>query len=215
MEEVYNKIGLVAPAAMILEARGAIQLHAARGTNQQAVPQLLLFPGDRLKLGADAGVQLIVLSELHKERLNPACEVIIRRKGCEPPDAIRERAANIPMTFVRLPMGTFYLGWGGEPRREDRSVRQGAEGEELGATNTSRRVPTEQVGVVRHAWQRVAMVRRPVQSGGLAPGVPGRQLVQRLLELPGGCPLLERAGQPELLPRPASRPCDSLTLKIW
>ena len=39
--------------------------------------------------------------------------------------------------------------------------RQRAEGAVPGAANAGRRVPTEQVGVVRHAWQRVAMVRRP------------------------------------------------------
>ncbi len=116
IEEVYNKIGLVAPAAMILEARGAVQLHSALGLNQAAVPQLLLFPGDRLQLGTDADVQLIVLSDLHKERLNPAGEVTVRRKGCEPADAVRERAENIPMTFVRLPKGTFYMGWDGEKK---------------------------------------------------------------------------------------------------
>jgi formylglycine-generating enzyme required for sulfatase activity/tRNA A-37 threonylcarbamoyl transferase component Bud32 len=113
IEEVYNKVGLVAPAAMIFEARGSVQLHAVRGMNQPAVPQRLLYPGDRLQLGADAQVQLLVLSDLHKEWLNPASEVTVRRKGCEPPDAVRERATTIPMTFVRLPKGTFYMGGGG------------------------------------------------------------------------------------------------------
>src|SRR5205085_11788072 len=84
IEEVYNKLGLVAPAAMILKASGSVQLHPARGMSQSAVPQMLLFPGDSLHLGADAGVQLIVLSDLHKERLKSAGEVTVRRKGCEP-----------------------------------------------------------------------------------------------------------------------------------
>ena len=39
-------------------------------------------------------------------------------------------------------------------------VRQGAEGEVPGAADAGRRVPAEQAGAVRHAWQRVAMVRR-------------------------------------------------------
>ena len=42
------------------------------------------------------------------------------------------------------------------------AVRQGAEGEVSGATDAGRRVPAEQVGFVRHARQRVAMVHRPV-----------------------------------------------------
>jgi formylglycine-generating enzyme required for sulfatase activity len=126
IEEVYSKIGPVAlaPAAMILEARGSVQLHAARGVNQPAVPQLLLFPGDRLQLGADADVQLLVLSDLHKERLNPASTVTVRRKGCEPPEAIREHAVNIPMTFVRLPKGTFSMGWDGNKKGVKTEIKE-------------------------------------------------------------------------------------------
>ena len=43
------------------------------------------------------------------------------------------------------------------------SVRQCAEGEVPGAHDAGRRVPTEQAGFVRHARQRVAMVRRPIE----------------------------------------------------
>jgi formylglycine-generating enzyme required for sulfatase activity len=46
-------------------------------------------------------------------------EVTIRRKGCEPTDAVAEPSQDILMTFVRPPKGTFFMGWGGEPRRED------------------------------------------------------------------------------------------------
>jgi formylglycine-generating enzyme required for sulfatase activity len=118
IDDVYDKMGFLAPAAMILQARGAVQLHAARGMNQPAVPQLLLFPGDRLQLGADADVQLIVLFDLHKERLKPAGAATVRRKGCEPPEVVRERAEDIPMTFVRLPKGTFYMGWDGLEKKK-------------------------------------------------------------------------------------------------
>jgi formylglycine-generating enzyme required for sulfatase activity len=124
MEEVYAKIGLIAPAAMILEARGAVQLHVARGGNQPAVPQRLLVPGDRLHLGADAEVQLLVLSDLHKEWLKAAREVTLRRKGCEPPEAVHERADNILMTFVRLPKGTFYMGGDYSQRGVEREIKE-------------------------------------------------------------------------------------------
>jgi formylglycine-generating enzyme required for sulfatase activity len=86
---------------------------STRGVKQAAVPQLLLFAGDRLQMGADADVQLVVLSDLHKERLKPAGEVTVRRQGCEPADAVRKRDPSILMTFVRLPKGTFYMGWDG------------------------------------------------------------------------------------------------------
>jgi serine/threonine-protein kinase len=122
IEEVYGKIG--APAAMILEARGSVQWHPARGRTQAAVPQLLLYPGDRLQLGAAADVQLLVLSDLHKERLNPAGAVTVRRKGCEPSDAVRARAEDIPMTFVRLPKGTFYMGWDGLERGVKTDIKE-------------------------------------------------------------------------------------------
>ena len=49
----------------------------------------------------------------------------------------------------------------------------------LGRHDESGLVCAEQVGAVRHAWQRVAMVRGPVRSEGLGPGVPGRRLGQR------------------------------------
>jgi formylglycine-generating enzyme required for sulfatase activity len=75
------------------------------------VPQTLLYPDDRLSLAADAQVQLVFLSDLHKERLQPGQEATIGRKGCAPAEAVRERADDVLMTFVRLPKGTFYMGW--------------------------------------------------------------------------------------------------------
>ena len=82
----------------------------------------------------------------------------------------------------------------------------------LGRHNASRLVPAEQVGVVRHARQRVAMVRRPARRG-LGPGDPGRRLARRRPELPGGVPRPGRAGRPGQRPRlpacPSSRPVAS------
>jgi formylglycine-generating enzyme required for sulfatase activity len=100
---------------MILEARGAIQLHSPRGDRAGPVPQTLLYPDDRLTLAADAQVQLVFLSDLHKERLQPGREATIGRKSCSPADVVRERADDVLMTFVRLPKGTFYMGWDGKP----------------------------------------------------------------------------------------------------
>jgi formylglycine-generating enzyme required for sulfatase activity len=76
------------------------------------VPQTLLYRDDRLSLAADAQVQLVFLSDLHKERLQAGPEATIGRKGCSPADTVRERADDVLMTFVRLPKGTFYMGWG-------------------------------------------------------------------------------------------------------
>jgi formylglycine-generating enzyme required for sulfatase activity len=103
------------PAAMILEARGALQLHSPRGGSARPVPQTLLYPDDRLTLAADAQVQLVFLSDLHQERLQPGREATIGRRGCSPAEAVRGRDASVLMTFVRLPKGTFYMGWDGRP----------------------------------------------------------------------------------------------------
>jgi formylglycine-generating enzyme required for sulfatase activity len=115
IEDVNRNLDRTIPAAMILEARGAIQLHSPRGDSARPVPQTLLYPDDRLTPAADAQVQLCFLSDLHKERLQPGREATIGRKGCSPADAVRERDDSVLMTFVRLPKGTFYMGWGGWP----------------------------------------------------------------------------------------------------
>jgi formylglycine-generating enzyme required for sulfatase activity len=107
------RLAAATPYALLLEVRGPVALQSAGGSTKPAVPQALLRAGDRLRLGAEAQVQLVFLSDLHKERLKPAREVTVRWNGCEPPEAIRERDPSILMTFVRLPKGTFYMGGGG------------------------------------------------------------------------------------------------------
>ena len=113
--DVNRALERTIPAAMILEAHGSIQLHSPPAPTARPVPQTLLSPGDRLTLAADAGVQLVFLSDLHKERLQAGREATIGRKGCAPAEAVRERADEVLMTFVRLPKGTFFMGWNGTP----------------------------------------------------------------------------------------------------
>ncbi len=115
IENVNLNLDRTIPAAMILEARGAVKLHTPRGGSARPVPQTLLYPDDRLNLAADANVQLVFLSDLHKERLQPGREATIGRKGCSPAAAARERDDSVLMTFVRLPKGSFYMGWDGKP----------------------------------------------------------------------------------------------------
>jgi formylglycine-generating enzyme required for sulfatase activity len=114
IQDVNRSLDRTVPAAMILEARGGIQLHSPRDRDRP-VPQTLVYPGDRLSLAADAQVQLVFLSDLHKERLQPGREATVGRTGCSPADAVRERDDSVLMTFVRLPKGTFYMGWDGTP----------------------------------------------------------------------------------------------------
>src|SRR5262249_27658658 len=114
IDRVYAKITENAPLAMILQASGRVRLESTRDAQQRPVPQTLLYAGDRLTLGEDGHVRLVVLSDLHQEWLGPGQEATRGRKGCEPEDAITERTDDVLMTFVRLPKGTFYMGWDGQ-----------------------------------------------------------------------------------------------------
>jgi formylglycine-generating enzyme required for sulfatase activity len=108
--QVKRGIARRVPQAMILEVRGTVQLQSAAGTPKPAVPQTLLNLDDRLTLSADAQVLLVFLADLHKERLQPGREVTIDVNGCEPAATVLE-SDGVLMTFVRLPKGTFYMGW--------------------------------------------------------------------------------------------------------
>jgi formylglycine-generating enzyme required for sulfatase activity len=111
IDKVKRGIGRRVPQAMILEVRGKVTLHSHQGKEKRAVPQALVNLDDRLSLGADSEVQLVFLSDFHKERLKSGREVTIDFRGCVPADAVRERDDSVLMTFVRLPKGTFYRGW--------------------------------------------------------------------------------------------------------
>jgi formylglycine-generating enzyme required for sulfatase activity len=105
--------GLGTPAAMLLEVRGVVELRTRKGEAQQVARNVLLFPGDRLGLAADAQVRLVVLSDLHQEWLAPGREATVGRQGCMPGEAVGRRSNDSMMTFVHLPKGAFYMGGGG------------------------------------------------------------------------------------------------------
>src|SRR5262249_15254497 len=114
--EVKRGIGRTTPQAMILEVRGTVRLQSAAGVQKAAVPQALVNLDDRLTLSSDARVWLVFLADFHKERLKPGRAATIDYQGCEPADAVLERDDSVLMTFVRLPKGTFYMGWDGKKR---------------------------------------------------------------------------------------------------
>ncbi len=111
IQQIRDRIESKLIVAMILEIRGDVQLHSNKHTNQQPAPNMLLYSDDRLNLSPDARVQLVFLSDLHKEWVQGAGEVTLRRDGSRPREAVVERDASILMNFVRLPKGTFYMGW--------------------------------------------------------------------------------------------------------
>jgi formylglycine-generating enzyme required for sulfatase activity len=114
INKVKRGIGQRTPQAMILEVRGKVELSSAAGKQKAAVPQALLNLDDRLTVSDDAQVEIVFLSDFHKEWVKPGREATIDYNGCEPADAIRERDDRVLMTFVRLPKGTFYMGWNGK-----------------------------------------------------------------------------------------------------
>ena len=77
LRNVNRGIARRTPQAMILEVSGTVQFQSAAGTPKAAVPQSLVNLDDRLSLADDAQVQLVFLSDLHKERLHPGREVTI------------------------------------------------------------------------------------------------------------------------------------------
>ena len=109
--DIKHSIALTVPRAMILEVRGTVQLHSAKGVARPAVPQALLHLEDRLTLSADARAQIVFLADFHKEWLKPAREATIGWTCCNPEDVVSKRADDLMMTFVRLPADTFYMGW--------------------------------------------------------------------------------------------------------
>jgi formylglycine-generating enzyme required for sulfatase activity len=124
IEDVKRRIGRTTPQAMILEVHGTVQLQSATGGNKAALPQALVNLDDRLTLAADAQVLLVFLADFHKERLKPGREVTVDWNGCVPQDAVRERDDSVLMTFVPLRKGTFYMGWGSDPK-DDSKIRKG------------------------------------------------------------------------------------------
>jgi formylglycine-generating enzyme required for sulfatase activity len=123
IEGVKRNIGRTIPAAMVLEARGAVQLQSAREANKRVAPQVLLYPDEHLTLAAGAAVKLVFLSDLHQEQLETG-DATITPKGCEPADAVAQRTQDILMTFVRLPKGTFYMGWDGENKGVKTEIKE-------------------------------------------------------------------------------------------
>jgi formylglycine-generating enzyme required for sulfatase activity len=124
IDQVKRGIARQVPQAMILEVRGDVQVQSAGGVKKAATVQALLSLDDRLSLSADAQVQLVFLSDLHKERLWPGREVTIDSTGCQPADAVRQRDSSVLMTFVRLPKATFFMGWNGMKKGEPTQIKE-------------------------------------------------------------------------------------------
>jgi serine/threonine protein kinase/formylglycine-generating enzyme required for sulfatase activity len=122
--KVKRGIGRNVPQAMILDVRGPVQLRSVFGARKAAVPQALVNLDDHLALAADARVQLVFLADFHKERLKPGSEATVDWNGCEPAGAVLERDDSVLMTFVRLPKGTFYMGYDGKKQGVKTEIKE-------------------------------------------------------------------------------------------
>lgn len=129
---------------MIPEVQGAVQLHAVKKENRQRVPQALLYACDRLSLAENVQMNIVFLSEFHFELLQGASDVTVRWKRCQPPEAVRERHGDSLMTLVRLPKGTFYMGWDGEQKGTKTEI---TEDFEIGAYPVTQRLWQAVMGV--------------------------------------------------------------------
>jgi formylglycine-generating enzyme required for sulfatase activity len=118
-EELLTAVGGVkrgiarrVPQAMLLEVSGPVRLRSATGATRPAVPQTLLNLDDLLTLPAGTRARLVVLSDFHTEWLKPGREVTVGETGGLPADAVEDRDPSLLMSFVKLPKGVFYMGWG-------------------------------------------------------------------------------------------------------
>jgi formylglycine-generating enzyme required for sulfatase activity len=114
IREMKRAVGRRTPLAMILDVHGTVQWQSATGAAKAAVPQSLVNLDDRFTLAADSQLQLVFLSDFHKEWIKPGREAKVDWTTCEPADAVLKRDNSILMTFAPLPKGTYYMGWDGQ-----------------------------------------------------------------------------------------------------
>ncbi len=124
IEDVKRGIGRTTPQAMILASHGTVQVQSAFGKPKSARSQSLVNLDDRITLSDDAEVELVFLSDFHKERLKPGRQVTVDWSSCAPADAILERDNSLVMTFAHVPKGTFYMGWDGRTEGEKAEIRE-------------------------------------------------------------------------------------------
>jgi hypothetical protein len=68
---------------MVLEVKGAVEVRPAGGTAGPARAMRMLYPGDRLKVGEQGEVRIMILKDNHRERVGPGTAVTVDRDGCK------------------------------------------------------------------------------------------------------------------------------------
>jgi hypothetical protein len=79
------------PSAILLDARGRVEVTPSGGVPQPAAVGDLLYPGERLKVPADGAATVAILGLGVQEQLTPGTEATVEAKGCTPPEAVARR----------------------------------------------------------------------------------------------------------------------------
>ena len=83
--------GAERPVALVLSAKGAVEVRPAEGEPLAAARGMLLYPGDRLSV-PDGGEAVVVFRDGGaRERVRPGAEATVGAKGCTPPGAVERR----------------------------------------------------------------------------------------------------------------------------
>jgi hypothetical protein len=75
------------PVAMVLAVEGPVELQRAEAKHRVEVMDVLQ-ENDRLILADGQRAELLVLHDNHRERLKTNSQVVVKKRGCEPPSAV-------------------------------------------------------------------------------------------------------------------------------
>jgi len=84
------------PVAMVLDARGRVEVTPVGEAPRLIAVGELLYPADRLSVPADGSLTLAILGAGAKETIKPGSSAAVDPKGCAPPEAVSTRSAQRP-----------------------------------------------------------------------------------------------------------------------
>ena len=85
-----------APAAMVLEVKGKVEVEPVKGMVKFLTVMDLLYPGDKLRPNAGAQAMLVFMVDGHQERVQTKAPVTVSRNGCTPPDNVTPLKKSTP-----------------------------------------------------------------------------------------------------------------------
>jgi hypothetical protein len=79
------------PAAMVLDAVGAVEIEPPGGRARRVGIGDLLYPGERLAVPSDGAATLAILGAGVQEKIKPGSTATVGPEGCTPSEAVAER----------------------------------------------------------------------------------------------------------------------------